>query len=498
LSVQIAPDVLAILTKLDYLLSERGIEAYVVGGLVRDLLSGRATADIDLAVAAEAVKTGRELAGLMGGKFVLLDESHDIARIALSAKSGQAGKEQWYIDLSGLKGGIESDLDRRDFSIDAMAIKLKTLIGNPASFEIIDRCGGQSDLKDRVIRALSEKVFESDPARILRAVRLAAELGFEILPETKAAILRDHLLVSEVAGERVREELLRILASHEAGRFMRLLDELMILTALIPELEPSRGFEQPAEHHWDVLEHSLKTVRSVDFLLRQGQWEYTSPGVLQEVPWSEDLALHFAEEVNSGSRRSSLLKLAALLHDISKPETKILAGERIRFFGHPEQGAEITAGILERLRFSHREIGLVEMMVRQHMRPTQMSHEGMPTRRAIYRFFRDTGSAGIDILFLSLADHLAARGPELDAGQWSWHTGQVKCILEGYFQQPKLIRPVKLLDGHDLINLYGLKPGPEIREILEAVRESQAAGEIFSREEALSYVKNRLLYREQK
>jgi poly(A) polymerase len=99
---------------------------------------------------------------------------------------------------------------------------------------------------------------------------------------------------------------------------------------------------------------------------------------------------------------------------------------------------------------------------------------------------------------LSLADHLAARGPDLDPEQWRWHNGQVESILAGYLQQPGVIAPVKLLDGHDLIALFGLKPGPEIRDILESVREAQAAGEFFSREEALSYVKNRLLYREQK
>ncbi len=223
-----------------------------------------------------------------------------------------------------------------------------------------------------------------------------------------------------------------------------------------------------------------------------------STEILEGIPWSEKLSQHFASEVGSGSTHASLLKLAALLHDIAKPETKIIANERVRFFGHTEQGAEVAAGILERLRFSNKEIKLVEMMVRYHLRPTQMSHEGMPTQRAIYRYFRDTGTAGIDILFLSLADHLAARGPDLDIAQWKWHAEQVNCILTDCFRQESVIAPSKLIDGHDLINLFGLKPGPEIREILESVKESQAAGELTTREEALSYVKNRLLYREQK
>jgi poly(A) polymerase len=137
-------------------------------------------------------------------------------------------------------------------------------------------------------------------------------------------------------------------------------------------------------------------------------------------------------------------------------------------------------------------------MVRYHLRPTQMSHEGMPSRRAIYRYFRDTGNVGIDILFLSLADHLAARGPDLDLEQWKWHTEQVNYILTECFRQECIIAPPKLIDGHDLIKLFGLHPGPEIREILESVKEAQAAGELANREQALSYVKNRILYRKQK
>jgi poly(A) polymerase len=494
LSWRIGAEALSILKKLDSLLGERQINAWVVGGLVRDMLIGRPTGDIDIAIAGDALVRGRELADLMEGKYVLLDEVHGIARIVLPDRSRT--DDQWCIDLSTLNGDILRDLARRDFTIDAMAVKLGSLAAGSEGIEIIDPYGGQRDLDARLIKALSEEVFVEDPARMLRAVRLAAELGFAIEPETREMVLRRHSLAAGVAGERVREELLKVLASPHAGEYIIWLDDLRVLTALIPELEPARGMEQPAEHHWDVLRHSLETVRAVDFLLKSGTWEYVSADVLKEVPRSEELSAHLAEEVNSGSIRLQLMKLAALLHDISKPETKILSGEKVRFFGHSAQGAGVAAAILERLRFSHREISLVEIMVRHHMRPTQMSNEGLPTRKAIYRFFRDTGSAGLEVLYLSLADHLAARGPDLDFIQWGWHTQQVKSIMEGYFQQPRMVKPVKLLDGHDLIRLYGLKPGPQIRELLEAVREAQAAGEIVSREEALSYVKNRILYRE--
>jgi poly(A) polymerase len=126
------------------------------------------------------------------------------------------------------------------------------------------------------------------------------------------------------------------------------------------------------------------------------------------------------------------------------------------------------------------------------MRPGQMSQQGLPTLRAIYRYFRDSGEAGIDILFLSLADHLATRGPHLDVAGWREHARMVEYVLEKHFEQQKLVEPARLVDGNDLINIFGLSPGPSIGEILEAVREAQASGELANRPEALDYIRERL------
>ena len=517
LSLQIEPEALLILKSVDHFLNAGQIEAYLVGGFVRDMLTGRPTADIDVAVAEDVLKIAPEMADALGGKFVLLDEANRIARIVLPRKDiipspvlgksgdrlnsplpgGETGElKPWYVDLSTFDGTIHQDLARRDFTINAMAIRLKTFLENPAAFQLIDPFAGQEDLSRKAVKAVNDSVFEADPARLLRAVRLAAELDFRITARTEALIRRYRSLIGRVAGERIKDELLRILAIPEAGRFVCYLDNLELLTAVIPEMESCRGVEQPKEHHWDVLNHSLKTVQTVDFLLRQGNWEHVPADVLDAVPWSDKLSRHFAAKVGNISNHAVLIKLAALLHDIAKPETRITVDERVRFYGHAEQGAALAAGILERLRFSNKEIKLVELMVRYHLRPTQMGREGMPTQRAIYRYFRDTGSAGIDIIFLSLADHLAARGPDLDREQWKWHTEQANYILTECSRKESLISPPKLIDGHDLMDLFGLKPGPQIREILEAVKESQAAGELSTREAALSYVKNRLLYRE--
>ena len=131
-------------------------------------------------------------------------------------------------------------------------------------------------------------------------------------------------------------------------------------------------------------------------------------------------------------------------------------------------------------------------MVRHHLRPMQLSQYGVPSRRAIYRYFRDTGEAGIDILFLSLADHLATRGQHLDLAEWQEHAQLVEYVLARHFEEESLTVPPKLIDGHDLINIFGLSPGPEIRQILEAVREAQAAGEVTTREEALACIEHLL------
>ena len=425
-----------------------------------------------------------------------------MGRVVLVNKGTPSPEAQWELDFSTFRGSIEQDLARRDFTIDAMAIELRQIVDHPDLLRVkqrvsssvripglIDPFNGVDDLRRGVIRAVAETAFESDAARLLRAVRLAAELGFSIDKKTEALIRRYSYLIASVAGERVREELLRLLAIPRAEQLLLYLDELGLLTAVFPELAETKGAEQPKEHFWNVFDHSLKTVIAVDFLLRQGTWEYASGEVLAAVPWSAVLAQHFDQEVSSGSTRRLLLKLAALLHDVGKPQTKAIdAGGRMRFLGHAKEGATIAANILERLRFSAKEVKLVETVVRHHLRPGQMSQEELPSRRAIYRYFRDTGEAGIDILFLNLADHLATRGAHLNLPHWQEHAQVVEYVLSQRFEQESIAHPPKLVDGHDLIKTFGLSPGPEIGEILEAVREVQASGELTTRQEAISFI----------
>jgi len=486
--IAIAPDILSLLTRIHHRLAEQGITAYLAGGMVRDLLLGRDVEDIDIAVTGDALETAAKVAVELGGKYVPLDQENRVGRVILTVED-----KKWELDFSTIEGSIEQDLARRDFAIDAMAIGLEDLLRHPQSPPIIDPFHGQDDLEHGIIKEVSESAFPTDPVRLLRAVRLAAELSFKIHEDTEALVQKYAHLISNVAGERVREELLRLFILPQGSKHLWYLDELGLLSEIFPELAQTKRVTQPKEHYWDVFEHSLHTVKAVDFLLREGDWEYAGKEVLEVVPWSGELAQHFSSEVGHGSIRKSLLRLAALLHDIAKPQTRTVEESgRTRFIGHASEGALAATDIMERLRFSIKEIKLVEIMVSNHLRPTQMSHEGLPTDRAIYRYFRDTGEAGIDILFLSLADHLATRGKHLDLTHWREHVAVIAYVLARHAEEKKLTVPLKLLSGHDLISLFGLSPGPRFAEILEAIREAQAAGELATKEEALYYIEHTL------
>ncbi len=478
-------DFLAILARVSTVLNRKNYLAYVVGGFVRDWLLGRKTDDIDIAVKGDALSIAQEVAGALDGKYVLLDKTNKIARVIIT------GESLWHLDFTSFSNDIQDDLERRDFTINALAVDLKAIVsGSP---QLIDPFSGESDLKKKLVRTVSQRIFTEDAARLLRAVRLAVELGFKIAPGTESLIKKDCQLAKRVPGERLREELVRILALPGSSMSVRYLDKLGLLTAVIPELQVLKGAKQPKEHHWDVFNHSVETVATAEFLLRESPWKYGKENLLTLTPWSEEMSRHFDEEVSSGSNRRLLLKLGALMHDIAKPATRTVDETgRTRFLGHAKDGAAIGVAVLERLRFSSREIRLVENLIYHHLRPAQMSNNGLPTSRAIYRYFRDTEDAGIDILFLALADYLATHGPKLDINEWKQHNLLISYILAENSKQVTKVLPVKLIDGNDLMDIFGLRPGRLLGELLAEVREAQAAEEISSKEEALERVRKEL------
>lgn len=469
-----------------------GAKAYVAGGCLRDALLGRAAHDIDLSLTADPLDMGRRLADALGGVFVPLNEEFSIARVVLRDESGSQS-----IDLLPVRGEMEDDLAGRDFSINAMAMPLALFVEGKRK-PLIDPWGGRRDMERRLVRALGEDVFRRDPLRLLRAVRLCAELGFSLEPETAALACRDAPLLAQVAPERQRDELLRILDSPRGAAGLRLADELGLLEQLLPELTATRGEKQPPEHYWDVFQHSLETVAALDALLAPEQPRDRHWAPLWRHLWAEmkelpEVEKHFGEEASPGHGRVGVLKLGGLLHDIAKPETRTIdENGRMRFFGHAREGAAKVGPILRRLRFSGAEIRLVETMVREHLRPLQIAQDGSPSRRALFRYFRDCGDAAIDVLFLSLADHLATVGPRVEWDDWRGHVAVIKHILTQRSADEILVAPPRLLSGRDLMEALGLSPGPLVGQLLAAVEEAQGAGEIRSREEALALARREL------
>ncbi len=480
----------SLLKKVRGLLPTDDVDAYLVGGYVRDGLLGRRTRDIDIAVGTSGTEFAQRVAAALGGHYVLLDEAEGIARVVLVEESADK-TTQWHLDFSTIRGTIEADLSRRDFTIDAMAIDLRD-IGKRSPPRLVDPFHGKKDLEGGLIRAVSNSIFEDDPARLIRGVRLAAEYGFTIDSGTETMISSQSHLINRVAGERVREELCRILSVGNAAYFIFYLDRLGLLTAIIPELTFTKGVDQPREHYWDVFNHSVQSVATLERLLDKT----TVPELLILAPHLVPHIGDFAEEISPGLTRAGLVKVAALLHDIAKPQTKTLEPDgRAHFFGHPTQGAEVAGNIFQRLRFSNKEVKMVQKMIESHLRLWQMGGD-LPTRRAIYRYFRDTADVSIDIMFLTLADFLATQGPKLDIAEWERHCRMMEYVLAQREEDETVAAPPKLIDGHDLMREFGLKPGPKVGELLEAVREAQGAGEISTKEAALALARKHLAKRQ--
>ena len=469
------------LTSLASFLSVLGIEAYLVGGAVRDMLLDREVRDLDVAVKADAAEVASDLASFLGGSAFPLDIERAIHRVV---RPGAA------IDLVGIDD-IRADLARRDFTVDAMAVSVSELADGPAA-SLIDPHGGLRDLGAREIRMVTPTAFVDDPGRLMRAARLETQLGFTISPDTEALVRGQAGMVGLVSGERIRDELLSILAEPGATDSLRRLDDLGLLSAALPEQDDSRDVIQPKEHYWDVFGHAMETPGQVEALLAP---KAGSEGfVAGRTPRFEGMDDYFAEHAADGHTRATMLKLAGLLHDIGKPATKTVEPSgRIRFIGHHTEGAEIARAALNRLRLSRRGVDMVGRMVWHHLRPGQMAQgDDLPSARAVYRYYRDVGDVAVDTVYLNLADYAAARGPMLGEEEWADRCRTAAHILKAGVAPDRPAPPRPLIDGHDIMDVFSLEPGPAVGAMLETVREAQAAGEVGSKEDALELVREKL------
>ena len=470
------------------------IDAYLVGGVIRDTLMGCAVLDIDIAVNKDAYAVGSEIANALGGNCVRLHDDWQIARVAVIDEGAAAG----IVDITTYRGGIEQDLRRRDFTLNAMGLPISAAVCDDWQDFLLDPCGGLGDLRDGAVRMVSAAALDEDRIRPLRGARLAAQFGFTLESQTLHAIKERANRINEVAQERVRHELMRLLATPKAYEGVRLLDEVGLLCAVLPELNDSRGVTQPKEHYWDVLNHQMETVRWVDAMFDDENNRDSS--LLSKAPRFTGMHEHFACEVSDGFDRLAFLKLTALLHDVAKPATRSVEDSgRIRFLGHHSEGAEMVRSMLTRLRFGKRGVEHVAGMVQHHLRPRMLAARGeLPTKRALYRYYRDVGDVAFDTLYLNTADYLAARGPMMERDDWDAHCRLIRHILRagsadgGITLRDSAKTLPKLVSGYDIMEKFALEPGPGIGVLLESVREAQASGEVSNKEQALDLVRTSL------
>jgi tRNA nucleotidyltransferase/poly(A) polymerase len=474
-------------------------EIYLIGGAIRDALLGRISHDLDFAVPKNAIQLARRIANMLNADFYILDEAFDTARVIVSTPvpAEDAGVTRDVLDFSSFRGPtLEADLQGRDFTINAIAYDLGPGV-------ILDPLNGASDLRAKIIRACSPGALEADAIRVLRAVRLAAAFEFKIETGTRKAMKLAAIRLPEISPERQRDELFKILEGRQPGACLRAMEVLGVFPYFLPELSQLKGIEQSAPHVSDVWEHTLSVMQRLEGILAALAPDYAAEktndmftGLLtvRLGRYREQFAQHFAKQLNADRSLRALLFFATLYHDVSKPATKTVDETgRIRFLRHDELGAQAAADRARAFNLSNDEISRMEMIVANHMRfHFHVSHmEGEhkpPSRKAIYRFFRDAGEAGVDLVLLGLADLRGTRGHNLTTETWSTALDVARILLENFWEKPdETIAPPRLVDGNDLINEYHLVEGPVIGELLEAVREAQATGYVSTRAEALAF-----------
>ena len=455
-----------------------GGPAWLVGGAVRDALLGRPVEDLDLALPAGSLEAARRLADRLGAAFVPLGEPHGVARVVVR---GPAGTRPILIDLADFRGPtLDADLAGRDVTVNALAVPLDRLLRGPAP--VIDPTGGLADLAAGRLRACSRTAFAADPVRVLRLLREAETLGFVIDPtterEARAAVPR----LDTVAAERVRDEVTRLLRLPAGAAAWRRAEAWSVVGTILSETVAMRGATQSLPHRFTVWEHSLAALEAVEALL-------LDLGFL--VPHDARIAAHLAEPLGSGLTRRKVLKMAVLLHDVAKPETRSVDPDgRIRFTGHDRIGAGRVARVAARLRWPGHAAHVLERLVRQHLRPMHLGMLESISRRARYRFFRDVGDEVLDLVCLTIADAAGTDGRPPAAVYRGPARDLLASLLAGQVEAAREAAAPPLLRGTDVMAAFGLPPGPEIGRLLRAAREAQATGEVRTREEALAWLRH--------
>jgi tRNA nucleotidyltransferase (CCA-adding enzyme) len=415
-------------------LQDAGFEAYLVGGCVRDLLRGVKPKDWDITTNARP----EQILGLFKHAFyenkfgtvgIVNEQATDttVEVVEVTTYRLEATySDSRHPDQVDFSDSLETDLKRRDFTMNAIAFDV-------SQETIIDPFDGQKDLKNETIRAVGEPVerFKEDALRMMRAVRLASELGFTISHETAQAITQNAVLIEKISKERIRDELIKILGSDRAMDGIWLSSKLGILKFIIPELEKGVGVAQNQAHTYDVWEHNLRTLQH---------------------------AVHKKWDLD--------LRLAALFHDIAKPETRKWSDEKKdwTFYGHDVVGGRMTKNALSNLRFPTKTIEKVSKLVRWHM---FFSDPEKITLSAVRRLIRNVGQEDVwDLMNLRTCDRIGTGRPK----EQPYRLRKYKSMVEQAMMDPISVGMLKI-NGGDLMEHLKLSPGPKIGHILYALLE---------------------------
>lgn len=445
---------------------------YLVGGALRDCLlaQDRQNLDFDFCLKARSLQFAKALSGHLKAPFVLLDEPHGCARVVYKHNNLEVN-----LDFSDFRANaIKADLGKRDFTINSLAIKLEDLFSKNPKVLIIDPYQARNDLKRRMLRLVNKDAFRDDPVRMLRAFSIAGRLGFKIDQDTLIKIAKQVRLIKHSAGERIREEILKLLSVPNAYPYLLLMVKSGLLQEIIPEIRPMYKMKQGSYHHLDVWAHTLETFKQLEAIINTSLR-------------SAHLKTYLSQNISSGHKRLALLKFICLLHDIGKPTTLIHDGKKIHFYGHERVGAKIAGDIAIRLRFSSKEKGELKNVIYAHLRPGHLADLEDLSQRAIFRFFRDCQEEAVAVALLSLADQRATRGTLQSDQQRQRHEKLIRFFVQKYFKKLKEKKEEPLINGHELMNRLKLKPGPLIGQILNEVREAQAEASVQTKEQALQW-----------
>jgi len=421
-------------------MEEESFEAYVVGGCVRDFLCGKKPNDWDVTTDAKPKKIRKIFPkSFYENKFGTVTaqtQSQDPTLKEIEITTFRI--EEKYTDMRHpdeikFTKILEEDLKRRDFTVNAMALKKES-----GRWKVIDYFGGQQDLKDKIIRAVGnpEERFKEDALRLMRAIRFATTLnqsklgseqalGWQIEPKTFTAIKENSGLLNFISKERVRDELSKIIMSKNAAEGIELLRKTELLKYIIPEILEGYGIGQNKHHIYEVYEHSL---RSLNYAAKEG----------------------FSQTV----------RIAALFHDIGKPRTKRGEGPDSTFYGHEVAGAKMTLKILERLRFSKKEIEKIAKLVRYHLFYYNTDEVG---ESSVRRLIRQVGPENMgELLQVRMADRIGSGVPKAEP----YKLRHLKYIIEKVSRDPISVKMLKV-SGNDIMEVLGIKPGPKIGMVLD-------------------------------